>query len=69
MKTNQTKRIEVIGIETESLINFRSKLIKTFVELSHTVTTISKSIIKRATSFITFKVPDRGSVNPTPLGG
>ena len=54
MKTNQTKRIEVIGIETEFLIYYRSKLIKTFVELSHTVTTISKSIIKRATSFITF---------------
>ena len=46
MKTNQTKRIEVIGIETESLINFRSKLIKTFVELSHIVTNILKSIIK-----------------------
>ena len=46
MKTNQTKRIKVIGIETESLIYFRSKLIETFVELSHTVITISKSILK-----------------------
>ena len=54
MKTNQTKRIEVIGIETEFLIYFRSKLIKTFVELSHIVTNILKSIIKRATSFIIF---------------